>query len=560
MRALAAFFVLLSTSAAGAVCLGPIGGPDCAEGERPRLGFELQFQAMPAVKKPVVKPAKPAAVQVRPQKPAVKQQPAKKPAAAQPAPRKPAERKPLSPSWEGLPRHAVIRLEPEDLLPVPDRFIVRFDLQALAAAGVDPGTLQPENLAQIFGIEAFQVRSIQQRHLPGFVADLTAAQRAAIAASPLVQRLSQDTQVKRAGSMIPWNLDRIDQAELPLDNVYARRPSIAGARVYLLDSGVDAAHPELMGRVEFGARFVPQIPADELQAALCTLHGTGMASLIAGKTMGVAPDTPIVDVSVLPCWEDETTTVSVLVEAFHWVLDQELPLTPRRPSVINLSLTGPHSDDLDEWIAEIVENGIPVVTAAGNNNVDACSQSPASAKAAVTVAASGPDDKRPDFSNFGACVDIRAPGVDVTAASSANHDKAMAASGTSASAAIVSGIVAANIAEAIGAKPADNLVSNGVDATPEGDAAPDVRLVQAEAAIRYDCRVAEGVEALDLREFPGKNAPVLARLKAGDRLELLGKVNDWIKVAAGSRQTGWAAPAPNDQPNLVKARDEGPCE
>lgn len=556
MRALAALFVLLSTSAAGAVCLGPIGGPDCAEGERPALGFELKLRAKPAVRKPVEKPAKPASVQVRPQKPAAK----KTPAVVKPAQKKPVVQETLAPSWVGLTPHPVIRLEPEDMLPVPNRYIIRFDLQALAAAGIDPGALTPDALAGLFGIEAFQVRSVQQRHLPGFVADLTAAQSAAIAANPLVQRLSPDTQLKRAGSMIPWNLDRIDQPDLPLDNVYARRPSIAGARVYLLDSGVDATHPELTGRVEFGARFVPQIPADELQAALCTLHGTGMASLIAGKTMGVAPDTPIIDVSVLPCWEDETTTVSVLVEAFHWVLDRELPISPRRPSVVNLSLTGPHSDDLDEWITEIVENGIPVVTAAGNNSVDACSQSPASAKAAVTVAASGPDDKRPDFSNFGPCVDIRAPGVDVTSASSANHGLAMAASGTSASSAIVSGIVAANIAEAIGAKPADNLVTNGADGAPEGDLAPDVRLVQAEASIRFDCRVADGVNGLDLREFPGKNAPVTAQLKAGSRIELLGKVNDWIKVTTGPRQTGWASLSANKASSLLKAREDAPCQ
>jgi cerevisin len=60
--------------------------------------------------------------------------------------------------------------------------------------------------------------------------------------------------------------------------------------------------------------------------------------------------------------------------------------------------------------------GVPVTVAAGNYNEDACNSSPASAPTAVTVGASNRGDQRAWFSNFGRCVDMFAPGVEIRSA------------------------------------------------------------------------------------------------------------------------------------------------
>ena len=61
-----------------------------------------------------------------------------------------------------------------------------------------------------------------------------------------------------------------------------------------------------------------------------------------------------------------------------------------------------------------VADGVVMVVAAGNENTDACSKSPASAASAITVGATDNQDKPASFTNYGNCVDVYAPGVDIT--------------------------------------------------------------------------------------------------------------------------------------------------
>ena len=75
-----------------------------------------------------------------------------------------------------------------------------------------------------------------------------------------------------------------------------------------------------------------------------------------------------------------------------------------------MSFGGDASDVLDAAVERLVEEGIVVVVAAGNAASEACSFSPARARAAITVAASAVDDTVASFSNVGACVRIFAPG------------------------------------------------------------------------------------------------------------------------------------------------------
>jgi cerevisin len=87
--------------------------------------------------------------------------------------------------------------------------------------------------------------------------------------------------------------------------------------------------------------------------------------------------------------------------------------TKHKGSVANMSLGGGKSNALDQAVNGAVETGLHFAVAAGNDNRDACSYSPAAAEKAVTVGASTLADERAYFSNFGPCVDVFAPGLNI---------------------------------------------------------------------------------------------------------------------------------------------------
>jgi subtilisin family serine protease len=218
---------------------------------------------------------------------------------------------------------------------------------------------------------------------------------------------------------VSFALDRIDQRWLPLDRTYRHGATGKGVTVYVFDGGISMVHPELAGRVRVGYSGFPNDPK------ICNPHGTAVAGAIAGSTLGVAPDAEIVDVKMVQC-EKLRGTIAAIVDGAHWAIEdhREHP----GPAIANWSFiadTAAHVPALDSAVSDLRAAGIPVIVSAGNVEIDACKVSPANAKGAIVVGASGvaqmqtrPNeyetvDRRSPGTAFGQCIDLYAPGDSV---------------------------------------------------------------------------------------------------------------------------------------------------
>lgn len=267
------------------------------------------------------------------------------------------------------------------------------------------------------------VRRVVSHVFPGMVAELTVSQRGALARDPRVASLEEDQPVTLADTQTdaPWGLDRIDQARLPLSGTFTTSTTGAGVTAYVIDTGLYAAHDEFAGRVASGFDAIDgDTPGD------CHGHGTHVAGTIAGTTYGVAKKATVVGVRVLDCTGSGST--AGVIAGLDWVAADH---DPGEPAVANMSLTGGASSALDAATGALIADGVTVVVAAGNDAANACSLSPARVGAALTLGASTNKDRPAWFSNYGACVDLYAPGVDIESAGISSRDATLTASGTS---------------------------------------------------------------------------------------------------------------------------------
>jgi subtilisin family serine protease len=197
--------------------------------------------------------------------------------------------------------------------------------------------------------------------------------------------------------------------------------------VAVIDTAIDENHPDLAGAVE--DRF------DAIGGAVVSrTHGTSIAGAIGarGAIEGVAPKARILSARACDGETPQCTTLSV-VKAIDWAWKSHA-------RVVNMSFAGPQDPAVHGILAAVFKDGVLFVGAAGNSGRNSPPLYPAADEAVLAVTATDANDKPYEKANVGNYIAIAAPGVDVLLPTP--HGKYDFESGTSISAALVSGVAA----------------------------------------------------------------------------------------------------------------------
>jgi subtilisin family serine protease len=289
-----------------------------------------------------------------------------------------------------------------------------------------------------------KVRATYESSVHGFSVTMSESQARKLAADDAVEFVQANQKIRMLDvqpNPPSWGLDRIDQTDLPLDKSFTYSGKADNVTAFVIDTGVQADHPALGGRVSGGFDAVDNDdkPDDE------NGHGTHVAGTIGSEEYGVAKGVKIVPVRVLDAQGSGTT--EGVIAGIDWVAKNH-----QGPSVANMSLGGGADEALDKAVQAAIESGVTFAVAAGNSSDDAGGSSPARVPEALTIAASDDADKQAEFSSFGKVVDLYAPGVDITSSWMGGGTKTI--SGTSMATPHVAGAVALYLAANPDAAPA----------------------------------------------------------------------------------------------------------
>jgi subtilisin family serine protease len=339
---------------------------------------------------------------------------------------------------------------------IPGRYIVVLR-ESAARYGTAPSTEGPsvaQVAAELAATYSAKRGFVYEHALLGFSAEVSEENAGALARDWRVAWVEQDVRVRLTGTQNdpPWGLDRIDQRDRPISGQYVYNETAGNVHAYVIDSGIRATHVDFGGRVSGGISFVGN-PSD---TGDCFGHGTHVAGTIGGATYGVAKQIKLHPVRVFDCEGDSEN--SEIVAAVDWVTGNRV-----LPAVANMSLRIPASGALDTAVRNSVASGVTYAVAAGNEDEDACSVSPARVSEVLTVGSIGHVDRRSNFSNWGACLDVFAPGEVVLSAGIASDTAIAYSDGTSMAAPHVAGVAALYLGDHPNASPGS--VANAVTST-----------------------------------------------------------------------------------------------
>ena len=236
----------------------------------------------------------------------------------------------------------------------------------------------------------------------------------------------------------PWNLDRLDQESLPLNNSFSYAIGPVTPVIYVLDTGLNQTHTEFSSRIS-DCWWFPSM------TSTCTDyhgHGTHVSGTALGTKYGVAKNAQLQFVKIT--YDDGSTSHFSITNAIRDIVDIHAEYHPGQPAVLNLSFGCYEycsTDATDRYyFNRLVQEGIFPVVAAGNVDDDACyyafgdlGDSPYDY--AIVVGATwvnGNTDQRSWYSNYGPCVTLYAPG----GAANGDTSKAIASAGISSNTAV----------------------------------------------------------------------------------------------------------------------------
>lgn len=310
---------------------------------------------------------------------------------------------------------------------------------------------------------------VYEQLLNGFASPIPDEVVTSLQADPRVLRVSVQRQmslletVSQSGAT--WGLDRIDQRAGQLDSVYTYDRTGHGVTAYIIDTGIRYSHREFGGRARPGFDAYAKDATDALlgydYSGDCQGHGTHVAGTVGGATWGVAKKVDLVGVRVLNCAGYGSD--ADVIAGMDWVAK-----TATLPAVANMSLgdvvpskTMGTSTEIDNAVKALVASGVTLGVAAGNGwgngtvGADACMFPIANVPEAITVAASTRTDTRTTWTNWGACIDLFAPGASIMSSTFDSDSSYGSKSGTSMATPHVVGAAALVLDQAPGATPAE---------------------------------------------------------------------------------------------------------
>jgi minor extracellular protease Epr len=234
------------------------------------------------------------------------------------------------------------------------------------------------------------------------VENLSKSEMDSLKNDPNVASVEEDINL-RASDYMDWGITKIKA-----DQSWNKGWTGTGAKVAILDTGIDVDHPDLV--VTEGVSTVDDEPSfDDLNG-----HGTHVAGIVGSKnngtgTVGVAPNSELYPVKVLH--SDGSGDLSDILEGINWSISKGV-------DVINMSLGTPsYSSALEQAVNNAYNKGILVVAAAGNNgNASGTGDTveyPARFPNTIAVSAVDQNSVRAPFSATGKKVEVSAPGVKI---------------------------------------------------------------------------------------------------------------------------------------------------